>query len=69
MDGVTCVGGTVADILARPVGVMPNPGRVELVDEIRLAPGGCAVNSASFALYGVNNASSACLLLSVSALA
>ena len=47
MDGVTCVGGTVADILARSVGVMPNPGRVELVDEIRLAPGGCAVNSAS----------------------
>lgn len=47
MDGVTCVGGTVADILARPVRVMPNPGRVELVDEMRLAPGGCAVNSAS----------------------
>ena len=47
MDGVTCVGGTLADILARPVGAMPNPGRVELVDEMRLAPGGCAVNSAS----------------------
>jgi sugar/nucleoside kinase (ribokinase family) len=46
MDGVTCVGGTLVDILARPVGVMPNLGRVELVDEVRLAPGGCAVNSA-----------------------
>ncbi len=47
MDGVTCVGGTLVDILARPVTMMPNPGRVELVDEMRLAPGGCAVNAAS----------------------
>jgi sugar/nucleoside kinase (ribokinase family) len=47
MDGVTCIGGTLTDILARPVRMMPNPGRVELVDEMRLAPGGCAVNSAS----------------------
>jgi sugar/nucleoside kinase (ribokinase family) len=47
MDGVTCVGGTLADILARPVREMPKPGRIELVDEMKLAPGGCAVNSAS----------------------
>ena len=47
MDGVTCIGGTVADLLARPVGAMPDPGRLTLVDEMRLAPGGCAVNSAS----------------------
>jgi sugar/nucleoside kinase (ribokinase family) len=47
MDGVTCVGGTLADILARPVQAMPGPGRIELVDEMKLAPGGCAVNSAS----------------------
>jgi len=47
MDGVTCVGGTLADILARPVKGMPAPGRIELVDEMRLAPGGCAVNAAS----------------------
>jgi sugar/nucleoside kinase (ribokinase family) len=47
MDGVTCVGGTLADILARPVRAMPSPGRIELVDEMKLAPGGCAVNSAS----------------------
>ncbi len=47
MDGVTCVGGTLADILARPVKGMPAPGRIELVDEMRLAPGGCALNAAS----------------------
>ncbi len=47
MDGVTCVGGSLVDLLARPVVGMPAPGRIELVDALQLAPGGCAVNSAS----------------------
>jgi sugar/nucleoside kinase (ribokinase family) len=45
--GVTCIGGTVVDLLVRPVEALPRPGRVELVDEMLLAAGGCAVNSSS----------------------
>jgi sugar/nucleoside kinase (ribokinase family) len=47
MNGVTCVGGTLVDLLARPVKGMPEAGRIELVDEMRLAPGGCAANASS----------------------
>lgn len=46
-DGVTCVGGLTADVLAIPVHVFPAPATQELTDEVRLAPGGCAVNAAS----------------------
>ncbi|MGE5673247.1 MAG: carbohydrate kinase family protein [Mycobacterium leprae] len=46
-EGVTCVGGMVADLLARPVRNLPTPGRLELVREMALAPGGCALNTAS----------------------
>jgi len=45
--GVTCVGGMVVDLLAVPVNQVPAPGRLELVKEMKLAPGGCAVNSSS----------------------
>lgn len=45
-DGVTCIGGLAADVLARPVREMPTPGHLALVGEMLLAPGGCAQNCA-----------------------
>ena len=47
LDGVTCVGGLTADVLAIPVHAFPAPATQELTDQIRLAPGGCAANAAS----------------------
>lgn len=46
-EGVVCVGGALVDLLARPVPRLPAPGRLELAEEMRLVPGGCAVNAAS----------------------
>jgi sugar/nucleoside kinase (ribokinase family) len=42
---VTCLGILVADVIARPVDSVPAPGSLELLDEIVLRGGGCALNS------------------------
>jgi sugar/nucleoside kinase (ribokinase family) len=41
-----CIGNAVADTSARPVTKLPGRGKLELIDEIGLNPGGCAVLSA-----------------------
>jgi sugar/nucleoside kinase (ribokinase family) len=44
---VVCLGILVADTIARPVEGLPPRGSLELVDEITLHGGGCALNTAS----------------------
>ena len=51
---IVCLGILVADMIGRPVGSVPAPGRLALVDEMGLYTGGCAVSSASaLALMGL----------------
>lgn len=47
MTDVVCLGILVADAIARPVDEVPPRGALELVDEISLHGGGCALNTAS----------------------
>ncbi|HLM33328.1 MAG TPA: carbohydrate kinase family protein [Gaiellaceae bacterium] len=47
MTDVVCLGILVADVIARPVDRLPERGTLELVDEIRVHGGGCALNTAS----------------------
>jgi sugar/nucleoside kinase (ribokinase family) len=42
---VCCVGIAVADVVASPINVMPDKGKLVLVDSIRMVTGGCAVNA------------------------
>jgi len=44
---VLCVGQLVADIVVRPAGRLPVPGRTELVKQLELLAGGCAANTAA----------------------
>ena len=44
---ILCVGQLVADIVVRPVGGLPVPGRTELVEDLQLLAGGCAANTAA----------------------
>lgn len=44
---VVCVGILVADVIARPVDRLPPAGSLELVDEVALHSGGCAINTAT----------------------
>jgi sugar/nucleoside kinase (ribokinase family) len=44
---VVCLGILVADAIARPVDDLPPRGALELVEEISLHAGGCALNTAS----------------------
>lgn len=44
---IICLGIMVADVVGRPLRVIPDPGRLVLVDEMSLHTGGCAVNSAT----------------------
>ncbi|HUT74000.1 MAG TPA: sugar kinase [Armatimonadota bacterium] len=46
MPEVVCVGILVADVLAKPVDVFPERGRLTLVDRMELHTGGCAANTA-----------------------
>ena len=51
---VICIGILVADIVGRPLRAIPDPGRLVLVDEMRLHTGGCAINAATaLALLGL----------------
>ncbi|MBA2462024.1 MAG: carbohydrate kinase family protein, partial [Actinobacteria bacterium] len=47
MPDVVCLGILVADMIARPVERVPEPGALGLVDEISLRGGGCALNTAT----------------------
>jgi sugar/nucleoside kinase (ribokinase family) len=44
---VVCLGILVADVIARPIDRLPEPGMLGLVEQIELRAGGCAVNTAS----------------------
>jgi sugar/nucleoside kinase (ribokinase family) len=44
---VVCLGILVADVIARPVDGLPHEGSLDVVDEIDLRGGGCALNAAS----------------------
>jgi sugar/nucleoside kinase (ribokinase family) len=44
---ILCIGQLVADIVVRPVGNLPVPGRTELVEDLQLLAGGCAANTAA----------------------
>lgn len=44
---IVCLGIMVADVVGRPLRVVPDPGRLVLVDEMSLHTGGCAVNAAT----------------------
>jgi sugar/nucleoside kinase (ribokinase family) len=44
---VVCLGILVADVIARPVGEEPPWGSLELLDEVVLRGGGCALNTSS----------------------
>jgi len=45
VNDVTCLGILVADVIARPVEGMPEAGGLDLVEEIALRGGGCALNT------------------------
>lgn len=47
MPDVVCLGILVADVIARPVGRVPERGTLGLVDEVSLRGGGCALNTAT----------------------
>jgi sugar/nucleoside kinase (ribokinase family) len=47
MTDVVCLGILVADVIARPVDALPHEGSLDVVDEIDLRGGGCALNAAS----------------------
>lgn len=46
MIDVTCLGILVADAVAKSVDSLPAEGKLELVDQLQLHTGGCAVNTA-----------------------
>lgn len=54
---VVCAGILVADVICRPVPRVPPPGSLELVDELVMRTGGCALNTAiALARAGVRTA-------------
>jgi sugar/nucleoside kinase (ribokinase family) len=44
---VVVVGNFVADLIAKPITRMPEPGKLELVEQLEMHSGGCAVNTGS----------------------
>lgn len=47
MSDVTCLGILVADVVGKPVDVMPERGKLTLVDRMELHAGGCANSTAT----------------------
>lgn len=45
MSNIVCLGITTVDIIAKPVNIMPENGKLTLVDKIETHTGGCAVNT------------------------
>lgn len=57
MSDVTCLGILVADVVGKPVDVMPERGKLTLVDRMELHGGGCANNTGiGLAKIGVKTA-------------
>jgi sugar/nucleoside kinase (ribokinase family) len=57
MFDVLCVGILVADVMAKPVEIIPEKGKLELVDNITMFTGGCAVNAGiDLAKIGISTA-------------
>ena len=55
MFDVACIGILVADAIAKPVDIIPETGKLGLIDRIELYTGGCAVNAAiDMAKIGLN---------------
>jgi len=46
LSKVVCLGITVVDVIAKSVDIIPDKGKLSLVDKIQLHTGGCAVNAA-----------------------
>lgn len=46
MSKVICLGIATADIITKPIKKIPENGKLELVDSIKMYTGGCAVNTA-----------------------
>lgn len=46
MSKITCLGIATADIITKTIKEMPEAGKLELVDSIKMYTGGCAVNTA-----------------------
>lgn len=44
MSDIVCVGILVADVLGKPVDILPESGKLRLVEKISLQVGGCAAN-------------------------
>jgi sugar/nucleoside kinase (ribokinase family) len=44
---ILCVGQIVADVVIRPVDKLPVPGRLDVLGDMQLVPGGCACNTAA----------------------
>jgi sugar/nucleoside kinase (ribokinase family) len=54
---VVCLGILVADVIAKPVDMIPERGKLGLIDRIELYTGGCAVSSSiDMAKIGLNTA-------------
>jgi len=43
---VVCLGIIVADVMGKTIEKMPEPGKLEIFEQMELHPGGCAVNTA-----------------------
>lgn len=57
MFDVTCLGILVADVVGKPIDLMPERGRLALVDRMELHAGGCAANTGiGLAKLGINTA-------------
>ena len=57
MADVTCLGILVADVVGKPVDVVPERGKLTLVDTMELHTGGCASNTGtSLAKIGIDTA-------------
>jgi sugar/nucleoside kinase (ribokinase family) len=57
MADVTCLGILVADVVGKPVDILPERGKLTLVDRMELHTGGCATNTGiALAKIGVDTA-------------
>ncbi|MEN3189097.1 MAG: carbohydrate kinase family protein [Atribacterota bacterium] len=57
MFEVVCVGIACADVLVKPISRFPGRGKLQLVEELTLQSGGCALNAAiDLARLGVSTA-------------
>ena len=55
MFDIACVGILTADCIVKPVEKLPDPGKLELIDSLKLYTGGCALNAAiDLAKLGAN---------------